>query len=215
MEPNNSNKNLGIGISIAVVALVVFVTAFFGKNSSTQTASNTQPADVNNTSSSTTTGNTNTKTSPVVNTTTVANRDDENDSNSDEDSEGSTNPATPVSNPVPTPVPIVNTTKKTSAGLVYKDGTYTATGSYDSPGGYDQFSVTLTVKNDIVTAASIGNFQGGGTSQRYYNYFQSGYQQYVVGKNLSTLNVGKVSRSSLTPIGFNDAVAQIRSQAKA
>ena len=44
--------------------------------------------------------------------------------------------------------------------------------------------------------------------------FASGYESYVVGKSLSTLKLTKVSGSSLTPIGFNAAVADIQTQAK-
>jgi hypothetical protein len=36
----------------------------------------------------------------------------------------------------------------------------------------------------------------------------------VVGKNIDEVNLGKVSGSSLTPIGFNNAIEDIRSQAK-
>ena len=104
-----------------------------------------------------------------------------------------------------------DTTKKT----VYKDGTYTATGSYMSPGGAYKVEVTLVVKNDVVASADVVPMAGDRMSQRYQAMFIDGYKTFVVGKNLSGLNVGKVSGSSLTPKGFNDAVAQIRVQAKA
>ena len=109
----------------------------------------------------------------------------------------------------------VDTTKKVASAYVYKNGTYTATGSYMSPGGYDQLGVTITVKNDVVTDTSVQLMAGDHTSSRYQQMFADNYKQYVVGQNLSGLNVGKVSRSSLTPEGFNDALNQIRSQAKA
>ena len=108
-----------------------------------------------------------------------------------------------------------STSTTTVASSPYKDGTYTATGSYMSPGGADKIGVTLTIKNGVVTDASVAPMPGDHMSQRYQTMFASGYTTYVVGKNLSDLNVGKVSGSSLTPQGFNDAVAQIRAQAQA
>jgi hypothetical protein len=104
-----------------------------------------------------------------------------------------------------------DTTKKS----VYKDGTYTATGSYMSPGGLDHVGVTLTLKNDVVTGATVTNGAGDNTSKRYETMFISGYKQYVVGKNISAVAVTKVSGSSLTSKGFNNALAQIETQAKA
>ena len=121
-------------------------------------------------------------------------------------------------------IPVATTTTATTAtdatttvssANQYKDGTYTATGSYQSPGGPDQISVTLTVKNDVVTDASIVKMPGDHESSRYQTMFESGYKAVVVGKKLSSLSVTKVSGSSLTPKGFDDAVAQIRVQAKA
>lgn len=118
-------------------------------------------------------------------------------------------PAPPIKTPVTPPatplVAIIST---------YKDGTYSADGSYNSPGGPDSISVTLTLKNDVVTDVSVAPNPGDRTSARYQDMFVSGYKQYVIGKDITSLNLGKVSGSSLTPIGFNNALAQIKAQAK-
>jgi hypothetical protein len=118
-------------------------------------------------------------------------------------------PTTPAVAPSPTPTP---TNKSTSA---YKDGTYSATGSYESPGGLDHLGVTLTIKNDIVTDATVKAEPGDRESAYYQNIFISNCRPLVVGKDISTLSLSKVSGSSLTSGGFNDAVAQIKAQAKA
>ena len=110
--------------------------------------------------------------------------------------------------PMPAPAPVV-------AASVYRDGTYSATGSYNSPGGEDQVAVTLTVANDIVTSVSAIPKTQDRTSARYQAMFVSGYKQYVVGKDLSSVHVGIVSGSSLTGIGFNAAIAKIEAEAKA
>lgn len=98
---------------------------------------------------------------------------------------------------------------------VYKDGTYSATGSYMSPGGEDQINVTLVIANDIVTGATVTPAAGDRVSSRYQQMFISGYQSQVIGKNIADINVTRVSGSSLTPEGFNDALAQIKTQAQA
>jgi hypothetical protein len=40
------------------------------------------------------------------------------------------------------------------------------------------------------------------------------YKQYVVGKKIDEVQLTKVSGSSLTPQGFNDALAKIKAEAK-
>lgn len=127
--------------------------------------------------------------------------------------------ATPKST-APTPTPVVTTTPPPATvpkqtAYVYKNGTYSATGSYGSPGGEEQIAVTVTIANDIVTSSSVTPMAYGGTSLRYQNYFISGYKQYVVGQNVANINLTYVSGSSLTPAGFNDALSQIKTQAKA
>ena len=107
------------------------------------------------------------------------------------------------------------TTTTTTSASVYKDGTYSATGSYQSPGGQDQIAVTLTLKNDIITDVTATPEPGDHTSARYQNMFISGYKQYVVGQNIASVHLTKVSGSSLTPAGFDNALAQIEAQAKA
>lgn len=120
-------------------------------------------------------------------------------------------PTPTTTTPPPTTTP-TDTTKKTAK---YKDGTYSATGSYNSPGGPDQLGVSITIKNDIVTAATVTNMAGDPRSKNYQDKFISGYQSFVIGKNIDSLNLHVVSGASLTPIGFNDALSQIKTKAKA
>jgi uncharacterized protein with FMN-binding domain len=122
-----------------------------------------------------------------------------------------TTPVVPATTPEPA-TPVVEPKKTTS---VYKDGTYTATGSYMSPGGQDEIGVTLTLKGDVVTDVSATEMANDPRSKQYENMFIGGFKQYVVGKNIATLSLTKVSGSSLTPKGFNDALAKIKAQAKA
>lgn len=114
-----------------------------------------------------------------------------------------------------TPAVVPPTPSPVASPSTYKDGTYSATGAYMSPGGEDQLGVTVTLKNGLVTDVSLKLEAADNTSMRYQQRFASGYRASVVGKDISTLKVGRVSGSSLTPIGFNDAISQIKAQAKA
>ena len=96
----------------------------------------------------------------------------------------------------------------------YKNGTYSTTGSYDSPAGMESMGVSIVLKNDIVVDTSITPMAGDGRSQRYQQVFANNYKTYVVGKNIDSINLDVISGSSLTPIGFNDALAQIKAKAQ-
>jgi len=127
-------------------------------------------------------------------------------------SDTTSSPSKPVSTTVVSTPPA---TIPKSYVSVYKNGTYSATGSYSSPGGTENISVTLTLSNDIITSVSVTSGAYDRRSQSYQNIFITNYKQYVIGKNIASVNLGKISSSSLTPIGFNNALAQIKAQAKA
>ncbi|QTI68445.1 FMN-binding protein [Gordonia sp. L191] len=97
----------------------------------------------------------------------------------------------------------------------YKNGTFSATGHYVSPGGPQQIGVTVTLDDSTITKVDLDRSQTRGTSAEFQAKFASGINSEVVGKNIDDLDVHKVSGSSLTSGGFNDAIAQIKSQARA
>lgn len=96
----------------------------------------------------------------------------------------------------------------------YKDGVYTATGSYMSPGGPDEIDVTVTLANNVITEVVSVAKPGDEVSKKYMKMFTDDYKTLVIGKNISEVKLDKVSGSSLTSIGFNNAISKIRSQAK-
>lgn len=96
----------------------------------------------------------------------------------------------------------------------YNDGTYTVTGKYVSPAGPETINVLLTLKDDVVTDATVVAEATHEISVKKQAEFVGGYKAQVVGKNINEVNVGKVAGSSLTPKGFNDAVAQIKAKAE-
>lgn len=115
---------------------------------------------------------------------------------------------------------MVETTTTTSTTTVtttakYKDGTYTKTGTYNSPAGSEQVEVTLTLKGDIVTdAVFVGKATNPG-SKMAQSAFAAGFKTLVVGKNIDDIKLTVVNGSSLTPKGFMDALVKIQAEAKA
>lgn len=97
---------------------------------------------------------------------------------------------------------------------IYKDGTYTAQGTYTSPAGIETVDISLTLASDVVVAATFkGNAENPG-SINWQGEFSKGYTQEVVGKKIDELTLTVVNGSSLTPKGFLDAVAKVKTQAK-
>jgi uncharacterized protein with FMN-binding domain len=96
----------------------------------------------------------------------------------------------------------------------YTDGTYEASGSYANPGGQSSVDVTVTIADNTVTDVEVEP-GATGTSLGYQEKFISGIADEVVGKSLNEIDVSKVSGSSLTSTGFNEALDQIRQDAQA
>lgn len=95
------------------------------------------------------------------------------------------------------------------------DGTYAATGSYESPAGQETVAVSLTLADGVVTAVEVTPEATNPTSKQFQTKFASGVVDVVVGQPVDGLSVDAVSGSSLTPEGFNDALAQIVADAQA
>jgi uncharacterized protein with FMN-binding domain len=97
----------------------------------------------------------------------------------------------------------------------YKDGTYSDSDTYPSPGGIEDIAVTITIKDGVITAATIQQQANNRDSEEYQSAFQDNFKSKVVGKALSSLSLSRVSGASLTTDGFNEALNNIRSQAQA
>ena len=97
---------------------------------------------------------------------------------------------------------------------MYEDGTYTASGSYASPAGPESIAVTLTIKDDIVSSVSIQKNATNQASVNYQGLFASGISAQIVGKSLDEIGgYSSVNGSSLTPNGFDTALASIKADA--
>lgn len=97
----------------------------------------------------------------------------------------------------------------------YADGTYTADGTYRSPAGQETVKITLELKDGVVAAASMEASSPSPKSTMFQGKFSEGLTAAVVGKSIDDLNLTVVNGSSLTPIGFMDALAKIKLQAAA
>lgn len=104
-------------------------------------------------------------------------------------------------------------TGTTSSSGSYKDGTYTADGSYQTPETVESISVTLTVADGVVKDVEVTGDPQARETEEYQTKFIGGISEEVVGKSLDELNVTRVAGSSLTSGGFNEALKSIKEQA--
>ncbi|GAA3541667.1 hypothetical protein AFL01nite_25240 [Aeromicrobium flavum] len=99
----------------------------------------------------------------------------------------------------------------------FTPGDYEATGTYTSPDGQTQsieVEVELAADGTITDLDADGQAESG-NSEQYQGKFESGIDAKVEGRKITELDIDKVSGSSLTSGGFNDAIEQIIGQARA
>ncbi|KQV75029.1 hypothetical protein ASC61_08480 [Aeromicrobium sp. Root344] len=111
--------------------------------------------------------------------------------------------------------PSATTDDSSAAAATYKDGDYEAEASYVNPGGDSKVKVELTLADNKVSKVEVTPEATDGTSKSFQEKFASGISSEVVGKSLDDLKVDKVAGSSLTHLGFNEAIDKIKADAKA
>lgn len=97
---------------------------------------------------------------------------------------------------------------------LYKDGTYTVVGNYESPAGPEAINVTVTLAGDTVTEVEYVGTAEHMRSKREQANFGEGYRPMVVGKKIDDIQLVAVSGASLTTNGFMDALAKVKAEAK-
>ena len=100
-----------------------------------------------------------------------------------------------------------------SGAAAYKDGTYSASGAYQTPESTETITVSITLKNDVVTDVQVSGEPQRPESQQYQSQFVGGISDVVVGKDIDQLSVSRVAGSSLTSNGVNEALQQIKAEA--
>lgn len=129
---------------------------------------------------------------------------------------GRPTPSTTVSpsNVAPSQVSTPLASDSSGNSQTYNDGSYTAGGTYRSPGGNESIEVSVTLKDGSVVSTKATSKATGREGEEYQQKFISSYATLVVGKSLDSINLSRVSGSSLTSQGFNSALTQIKAQAK-
>lgn len=117
-----------------------------------------------------------------------------------------------TTSPTPTTSPSSNPDSASSTSN-YKDGTYSATGSYSTPGGQESIELTVTLVGGVITSTSLVENAKSGEAEEYQADFASGYKPLVVGKKVDEVSLSRVAGSSLTSNGFNRALETIKSDA--
>ena len=97
----------------------------------------------------------------------------------------------------------------------YTDGTYTESGSYQSPAGEESVQVSVALEGGVITAVEVTPDATNPQSKQYQKAFASGIADEVVGRPIDGADVDVVSGSSLTSEGFNAALARIAADAQA
>lgn len=97
----------------------------------------------------------------------------------------------------------------------FKDGTFTKTAPYQTPGGTETVTVTVALRAGTISSVKVVGSEHTANAKHYVEAFAGGVGAQVVGKKIAGLQVGAIAGSSLTPNGFNTAVAQIEAAAKA
>ena len=102
-----------------------------------------------------------------------------------------------------------------SSTAAVNDGDYEAEAEYSNPAGQSKVKVELTLADGKISDITVTPEATNGTSKGFQAKFASGIADEVVGKSLDELDVSKVSGSSLTSQGFNQAIEQIKADATA
>ncbi|PXW31399.1 UNVERIFIED_CONTAM: hypothetical protein DES50_105165 [Williamsia faeni] len=100
----------------------------------------------------------------------------------------------------------------------YRDGQYTAVGTYTTPGGKEEkIGVTVNLANSVITTFEVDTSLSDGLPQVFQNNVKEALisDNLVAGKSIDDLVISTMAGSSLSPWGFNDAIDQIKEQAKA
>lgn len=86
------------------------------------------------------------------------------------------------------------------------DGTYSGSGTYETPGGRQQIDVSVVLTDGVVTGVRVDPAATNATSRRFQERFASAVVDAVVGRPLDEVRVDRLAGSSSTGAGFMAAL---------
>ncbi len=101
-----------------------------------------------------------------------------------------------------------------AAASPFRDGRYDAVGRYATPGGDESIEVAVQVSGGVVIAADVRTEALSPTALQFQEQFRQHVTVQVVGRNLAEVSVSRVAGASLTSVGFDGALTQIKSAAR-
>jgi uncharacterized protein with FMN-binding domain len=113
-----------------------------------------------------------------------------------------------------TPPDVSITSTTASSTSQYKDGIYSSTSSFETPGDNADITVKVLLQNGVITDTETSVSSGSRESRYYASEFVNSYKSLVVGKSLADIRLSRVSGASLTTQGFNQAITLIQTQAQ-
>lgn len=125
---------------------------------------------------------------------------------------GSAGPGRALPRPLPSLSGPVPGRTASGADATYTDGVYRATGTYGNLPSH--LGVTITLDHDVITAVEVATPATDPTSLEYQRRFAAAVPAVVIGKDIDDVRVGRLAGASGCPVGFNDALARIKSEAR-
>lgn len=95
----------------------------------------------------------------------------------------------------------------------YENGTFSATGSYSTPGGLESIELSITLDDGVISSTSLVRNATDGEARQYQAEFASAYADMIIGKDVDEVSLSRVAGSSLTSNGFNQALEHIKNEA--
>lgn len=96
----------------------------------------------------------------------------------------------------------------------YRDGSYVAQGRYLTPGGAEAIGVQLKVAGGRIVTSEIQVEATSPTARQFQRQFATRLATRVLSQPLAAVSVTRVAGASLTSLGFDNALAQIRGEAR-